>query len=134
MHSGVGQPFQNPVHPTRSRRALTGHAPRRPRAEAALLSRDAAEQGRATHASRAALGESLQCTGHLEEAIGAPMRAATVQPDYFPTDSTLSSVFELLGMHREAVECLRTALALFPKWAPRPRPASSATACTSATS
>jgi predicted O-linked N-acetylglucosamine transferase (SPINDLY family) len=56
---------------------------------------------------------------HVEryaEAASALLQALARGPDYFAAHVLLCNVFDRLGLNAEAVECLRTAIALRPGW------------------
>jgi predicted O-linked N-acetylglucosamine transferase (SPINDLY family) len=50
------------------------------------------------------------------DAASALLQALGREPDFFPAHVLLCNVFDRLGLNAEAVECLRTAVALRPGW------------------
>ncbi|HYF61116.1 MAG TPA: tetratricopeptide repeat protein, partial [Burkholderiaceae bacterium] len=64
------------------------------------------------------LGEALYRAGRHPEAVSALLQALVRRPDGFEAYVTLCNAFDRLAMHAEAVECLRTAVALRPGWGP----------------
>lgn len=73
-------------------------------------------QPSATHLQWADYGLALYQTGNHHAAASALLKALSRKPDYFEAHVMLCNVFDRLGLHAEAVECLRTGLALKPDW------------------
>lgn len=58
----------------------------------------------------------LDRAGRPREAVSAALQALSRKPDLFEAYVVLCNAFDPLGLHTEAVECLRTAVALKPGW------------------
>ena len=59
---------------------------------------------------------ALDRAGRPRDAVSAALQALTRKPDLFEAYVVLCNAFDPLGLHVEAVECLRTAVALRPGW------------------
>jgi predicted O-linked N-acetylglucosamine transferase (SPINDLY family) len=70
----------------------------------------------ATHQQWADYGIALYQLGRHQDAVSALLRALACKPDFFEAHVALCNAFDRIGLHAEAVECLRTALMLMPGW------------------
>jgi protein O-GlcNAc transferase len=61
-------------------------------------------------------GLALYHSGRFRESASALLQALTRKPDHFEAYVMLCNVFDRLNLHSEAVECLRTGLALKGDW------------------
>lgn len=75
-----------------------------------------ARQPGATHLQWADYGLALYQTDRHVEAASALLQSLSRKPDFFEAHVMLCNVFDRIGLHAEAVECLRTGLALKPDW------------------
>jgi len=74
-------------------------------------------QAGATYLQWMDYGLALYQCGRQQEAASALLQALTRKPDCFEAYVMLCNVFDRLKLHAEAVECLRTGLALKNDWA-----------------
>ncbi|MFM1988938.1 MAG: hypothetical protein RJA99_1895 [Pseudomonadota bacterium] len=77
---------------------------------------DVARRPGAGHESWLDYGVALERTHRHVAAVGALMQALSLKPDLFEAYIVLCNVFDRLKLHAEAVESLRTAVALKPGW------------------
>jgi predicted O-linked N-acetylglucosamine transferase (SPINDLY family) len=73
-------------------------------------------RGDAMHGTWLEYAIALDRVGRHREAVSAGLQALARKPDLFEAHVLLCNAFDPLGLHAEAVECLRTAVALRPGW------------------
>ena len=85
-------------------------------AEAVEDAEQIARRPDATHQHWLDYGIALDRAGRHREAVSALLQAMTRKLDCFEAYVVMCNAFDRLGLHAEAVECLRTGLALQPGW------------------
>ena len=70
----------------------------------------------ASHSDWLEYATALDRVGRQVDAVSAALQALTRKPDLFDAYVLLCNAFDPLGLHAEAVECLRTGVALRPGW------------------
>ncbi len=75
-----------------------------------------ARQPGATHLQWADYALALYQTERHLEAVSALLQSLSRKPDFFVGYVMLCNAFDRIGLHAEAVECLRTGLAFQPDW------------------